>query len=240
MSVPYAQIKAFHSTKCSVATIGSLQKWADEVGDESYTWDQMQQWYKKSGNYTPVNAHLRLRNATVANDTGAFVAGSGPLHISYPNYANPLGTYYPAAFEELGLPALPRGVNTGSLIGYAYSTVTEDPNNETRDSSQTSFLTLAAKTTKLTVYGKTMAEKIIFDSNKSARAVEVTANNVTFTLSAKKEIILSAGAFQSPQLLMVSGIGPAAVLKLFDIPVVSDLPGVGQNWQDNPASSMFF
>ncbi|QYS92611.1 GMC oxidoreductase [Trichoderma simmonsii] len=214
------------------ATVGALQKWADAVDDQSYSWANILPFYQKSAAYTPARADLRLPNATAVNDTGAFLAGAGPLQVSYPNYANPVGTFYPGAFEELGLGALPHGVNTGSLIGYAYSTVTEDPTDETRSSSQTAFLSSAPS---LTVYSKTMAQKIVFDGSKTARGVNVKANGVSFTLFANKEVILSAGAFQSPQLLMVSGVGPADVLEQHNIPVVADLPGVGQNLQDNPA-----
>lgn len=85
-----------------------------------------------------------------------------------------------------------------------------------------------------------MAQKIVFDGSKTARAVNVKANGVSFTLFANKEVILSAGAFQSPQLLMVSGVGPADVLQQHNIPVVANLPGVGQNLQDNPAVCMSF
>ncbi|KAL6689976.1 GMC oxidoreductase-like protein [Trichoderma pleuroticola] len=214
------------------ATVGALQQWADAVDDQSYAWANILPFYQKSAAYTPARADLRLSNATAVNDTGAFLAGAGPLQVSYPNYANPVGTFYPGAFEELGLGALPNGVNTGSLIGYAYSTVTEDPTDETRSSSQTAFL---SSSPSLTVYSKTMAQKIVFDSSKTARSVNVKADGVSFTLFASKEVILSAGAFQSPQLLMVSGVGPAAVLQQHNIPVVADLPGVGQNLQDNPA-----
>jgi choline dehydrogenase len=59
-------------------------------------------------------------------------------------------------------------------------------------------------------------------------------SSVNFTLSARKEVILSAGAFQSPQLLMVSGIGLCADLAKFNISCVYDLPGVGQNMWDHP------
>lgn len=195
-----------------VATVDSLQQWADAVDDQSYTWDNMLQWYQKSANYALANAKLRLLNATAPNDAGAFTAGAGPLYISYPNYANPLGTYYPGAFEELSLNALPNGVNIGSLIGYSYSTVTVNPDNETCDSSESSFLGVAAAITQLTLYKNTMAEKILFDDNKVARGVLVNANNKQFTLSVNKEVILSAGVIQSPQLLMVSGVGLSAVL----------------------------
>lgn len=54
-----------------------------------------------------------------------------------------------------------------------------------------------------------------------------------YTLSATKEVIVTAGVFGSPQLLMVSGIGPAATLQRYGIPVIADRPGVGQNMQDH-------
>jgi choline dehydrogenase len=57
-----------------------------------------------------------------------------------------------------------------------------------------------------------------------------------YTLAANREVILSAGAFQSPQLLMVSGVGPASTLESFSIPVIEDRPGVGQNMWDHVES----
>ena len=61
----------------------------------------------------------------------------------------------------------------------------------------------------------------------------VESNLIPYTIKATKEVILSAGAFQSPQLLMVSGVGPAQQLQQFNIPIVVDSPGVGQNMQDH-------
>lgn len=54
------------------------------------------------------------------------------------------------------------------------------------------------------------------------------------TVSAKKEVILAAGAGHTPQILQLSGIGPKALLQKLGIPVVNDLPGVGRNFQDHP------
>lgn len=215
------------------ATVGAMQKWADEVGDDSYEWNNVLQYYQKSCNYTMADAALRPANQSVANDTGAFIRGGGPLKISYPNWANPLGSYYPSAYEQVGLKPLP-GINTGELIGWAVPTSVLDPDYETRSSSQTSFLNLALQTTRLQVYPSTMVQQIIFDSNKTATGIIAQVAGLNFTLTARKEVILSAGAVQSPQLLQVSGIGPASMLKNLGIPVVKDLPGVGQNMQDNP------
>jgi choline dehydrogenase len=77
-----------------------------------------------------------------------------------------------------------------------------------------------------------MAKKINF-SGTTATGVTVNSTLGTFQLKATKEVIVSAGAFQSPQLLMVSGIGPAATLKKLNIPVVQNRAGVGQGMQDH-------
>jgi choline dehydrogenase-like flavoprotein len=87
--------------------------------------------------------------------------------------------------------------------------------------------------TNLKVFTLTIAKKILFDANKKATGVTVESLLIPYTLQATKEVIVSAGAFQSPQLLMVSGVGPAEQLQEQNIPVVMDLPGVGQNMQDH-------
>lgn len=78
-----------------------------------------------------------------------------------------------------------------------------------------------------------MAQKILFNSNKTATGVEVESLGITYTIHAAKEVIVSAGAFHSPQMLMVSGIGPSETLEEFGIPVLSDLSGVGQDMWDH-------
>jgi choline dehydrogenase len=134
------------------------------------------------------------------------------------------------------------GFNSGRLLGSAFATFTIDPRNAHRSSSESSFLQAALnRGIAPTVYKNTMAQKILFDrDNKRARGVQVSTEgtfgtqSVNFTLHARNQVILSAGAFQSPQLLMVSGIGPCDHLRSFDIPCIKNLPGVGQNMQDHP------
>ena len=82
-----------------------------------------------------------------------------------------------------------------------------------------------------------MLKKILFDNDRQASGVVVNSAGSQYTLSANKEVIVSAGAHRSPQLLMVSGVGPKAILDQFQIPVVSELAGVGQNmWVGVPLS----
>ncbi|GAB7355763.1 hypothetical protein MBLNU459_g6448t1 [Dothideomycetes sp. NU459] len=215
-------------------TVGQFQQWADQVGDDSYQWDSVLPYYKRSALFTPANTELRAANATPGDDSSAFSPQGGPLQVSYANYASPFSSYLKAAWNEMGLSYLPQGFNTGRLIGHTYTTSTIDPKDETRSSSQTSYLTLALESTALTVYTHAMAKKIVFDANKTATGVIVDVAGMTFSLNATKEVILSAGAFQSPQMLMVSGVGPASMLAKYDIPVIADRAGVGQQMWDNP------
>ena len=138
------------------------------------------------------------------------------------------------SLNEIGIQTI-EDFNSGSLLGCQYCSTTINPTNEKRDSSQTSFLDSAAKEelTNLKVFTLTMAKSIVFDENKKATSVIVESNLISYTLGVNKEVIVSAGAFQSPQLLMVSGVGPAAQLTEFGIAVVADRPGVGQNMQDH-------
>ena len=125
--------------------------------------------------------------------------------------------------------------NSGTLMGAQYPTTTIEPTSQTRSSSSFSFLTSAvnADLAALKVYTSTIAQRVTFDSNRVATGVVVQSNGTTFTLNATREVIVSAGVFQSPQLLMLSGIGPKATLEGLGIDVVSELSGVGQNMWDH-------
>ncbi len=178
-------------------------------------------------------------NATKSQNPAAFDSAGGPLAISFSNYVDPFGTWAQKGFEQVGLNVIP-GLNDGALFGSAYATLTIDPSNAYRSSSESSFLQAALQNgTAPTVYKNSFAQQILFDSNNTATGVWVQTASVygiqslNYTIRARKEVIVSAGVFQSPQLLMVSGVGPANVLQNFSIPVLTDLPGVGQNMWDH-------
>lgn len=85
----------------------------------------------------------------------------------------------------------------------------------------------------MTIYTNTLAKKIVFDDSKRAEGVVAGSIGREFLLSAAKEVILSAGTFRSPQLLMASGVGPANTLNAHNISVIADRAGVGQNMWDH-------
>jgi choline dehydrogenase len=84
----------------------------------------------------------------------------------------------------------------------------------------------------LTVWTHTLATRILFDGTR-AIGVAYRTEDGEHQVEAEQEVILSGGAINSPQLLMLSGIGPADVLQSLDIHIVANLPGVGKNLQDH-------
>ncbi|KAK3312320.1 hypothetical protein B0H66DRAFT_396827 [Apodospora peruviana] len=217
------------------ATKGAYQRWASLVGSTAYTWDSLFPYFFKSTKLTPPNfAKRNTPNATFTYDKAAFCTtgpNCGPLQVSYAQWVDPTNTWFAVALKFIGLATSSVGFNSGSLSGGAYTTGTIDPTHATRSSSETSYLRWAIANTGLMVHYRTQALKILFTSGK-ATGVSVVTEGFPYTLTAKKEVIVSAGVFHSPQLLMVSGIGPQAKLTSLGIPVISNLPGVGQNLQD--------
>ncbi|KAH4044075.1 hypothetical protein HBI81_186030 [Parastagonospora nodorum] len=211
---------------------------ADLVGDDAWTFDNTLHYFARGVSYYPGNASLRAANASVPPPANNLAFnGTGPLHVSHPNFAQIFASYIDGAMAESGIP-VQQDFASGSLLGRQYAPLTISYPGEERSSSR-SFLLGAWDSGKsnLVVYPNMLARKIVFNGTLRAMGVEVEAssygNTNTFVLNATKEVILSAGAFQSPQLLMVSGIGPREQLEAHGIPVLVDRPGVGANMEDH-------
>jgi choline dehydrogenase-like flavoprotein len=153
----------------------------------------------------------------------------GPLNVTDVLEPNPLAT----SFVEAAVTAqYPRNgdFNGARQEGVGFYQVTQK--NGERMSAAKAYLTPVLDRPNLTVITGAQAGKITFDG-KRASGVTYQQDGKDQTVSASREVILSGGAFQSPQLLLLSGVGPAAELAAHGIPVVHDLPGVGKNLQDH-------
>jgi choline dehydrogenase-like flavoprotein len=120
--------------------------------------------------------------------------------------------------------------NGATQEGIGFYQVTQK--NGYRHSAATAFLTPILQRTNLTVITDVSVQKILID-NKEAKGVRVKLNNKCHEIFANKEVILSAGAFNSPQLLMLSGIGCPEELAKHNIEIKQALPGVGKNLQEH-------
>ena len=116
-------------------TVSSYQQWADAVGDQSYTWDGLLPYFKKSVHFTPPSSK-RADNASAAYSASAFSRKGGPLQVSYANYAGPWSSYMEGALNEIGMPET-QDFNSGSLMGAQYCSSTIQPSTGRRESSQT-------------------------------------------------------------------------------------------------------
>lgn len=207
---------------------GSLQEWADQVDDQFFMWDNILPYFQKEITFMPPGS-TRYENATARYHAGTFSSTGGPLHVQYANYGTPFSTWLETAFDEIGIKET-ADFNSSNLVGSQYCTSTIDLNTAFRSSSQTTFLEAAQSRPNLKVFYLTLAKRILFYDSKTATGVQIASGDA---IHVKKEVILSAGAFQSPQLLVVSGIGPAEVLQNFGIDVVTEWPGVVQNTRDH-------
>ena len=176
------------------SSAGAFQKWADEVDDQSYTFDNLLPYFKKSVQFEPPAASAYPSNVSLSYRKEDFSSTGGPLKVSFAAHLNAISSWLGRAFEELGLARLPAFSN-GNLFGWSYFPYTVDPASQTRSSSETSFLREALReTTNLNFYKSTLAKKIMFDHCQTATGVLVDTAGVEYTISAGREVILSAGA----------------------------------------------
>lgn len=175
---------------------------------------------------------LPVFKALEDNEAGAdkWRGTGGPLHITdTTNAVHPLTKRYLAAGQQAGLP-LNRDFNGAAQEGvgtYQIST-----KNGRRMSAARAFLRPAMKRPNVRVETNALATKILLEG-KRAVGVEYLQNGQAKTARAGREVILSAGSINSPQLMQLSGIGPAALLKGLGIPVVHANENVGANLQDH-------
>ena len=155
--------------------------------------------------------------------------GDGILPINQSQNNNPLFKAFLASAEEAGH-KINKDMNGEDQEGFGMYDVTIHKGE--RASASKYYLNPARKKSNLKVFTQSFVEKIIFEGTK-AIGIEVNIKGKINKIFANKEIILSGGSINSPQLLMLSGVGPASHIKEKGIEVIKNIPGVGRNLQDH-------
>ncbi len=199
---------------------GDFDRWR-ELGNTGWGYDDVLPYYKKSED----------------NERGAdaYHAAGGPMRVS--DMARHELT---DAFVEAGVQAgYPRNAdfNGESQDGFGYNQVTIRDGR--RGSTATDFLRPALRRSNLKVLTHALCTRILF-RNRQAVGVEFLRDGALQRVTARREVVLAGGSFNSPQLLQVSGVGPASLLAQHGIPVVADVPGVGANLQDHFQASISY
>ena len=175
----------------SSGSIGAFDKWAGQVGDGSYRFSNILQYFQRSAKFTPPDNSQRPANATAQFNASDWSPTGGPMQVGYSSWVNPVSSWLGLAFEELGLNELP-SLLSGSLIGWGWLAVELDSLSQVRSSSESFLREALEETLNLAVYKCTLAKQIIIE-NGSAVGVAVDSGGITYNISARKEVILSAG-----------------------------------------------
>jgi len=187
-----------------------------ELGIDGWSYDDILPYYKKSEH-----------NERWANE---YHGQSGELNIADLRCVNPLTQKFVEAAQAAGIP-FTEDFNGERQEGAGYFQVTQK--NGKRHSAAAAFLKPVLGRPNLTAKTGAHVSRLLFEKKK-AIGVEFLHEGKTEQVRAAREVILSGGTINSPQVLMLSGIGPADHLRDLNIPVIADLPGVGQNLQDHP------
>ena len=189
--------------------------WA-EAGCQGWGWKDVLPAFKRAEN------NMRF--------SGEMHGTDGPLHVSDTKYRHPLSLAFLKAAQEAGLP-YNDDFNGGTQDGVGFYQTTTI--NGSRGSTAATYLAAVMGDPKLTMVNGAHVLRVTLDGG-NATGVEYRRNDgSTVKAQANREVVLTAGALASPKLLQVSGIGPGELLRKIGVPVHSDLPGVGENFQDH-------
>jgi choline dehydrogenase len=159
----------------------------------------------------------------------AYRGAGGPLKTQYGSLKNPLHEAWLQSAKAAGYP-MTQDVNGRQQEGFGRMDMTVGEGR--RWSAANAYLKPALKRPNLTVLTRALVSKVVFEA-KRAVGVRYSCGGQAFEAKARAEIILAGGAINSPQLLKLSGIGPAAELASHGLDVICDRPGVGENLQDH-------
>jgi len=193
--------------------------WAS-LGNKGWGFDDVLPYFKKS----------QLQERGASDHHGA----SGPLHVSDLRFVNPLTRAFLAAANELGVPCN-ADFNGATQDGAGLYQVTQK--NGSRHSAADAYLKPALHRKNLRVIMGAHSTRVLLEGQRTV-GVEYLREGATTEVRAEREVILAGGTINSPQLLLLSGIGPADELRRAGVRVVHELPGVGKNLQDHPMVSV--
>lgn len=205
-----------------------FNRWA-ELGNPTWDWEHALKYMKKSeGNQNP---------DFVKHENGKLHSDKGPLIVDFFGELHPMSKILIEAAHENGIKYVD-DINTEEFLGYTNAQATVF--NGRRQSTAKAFLVPAKYRSNLHIVKHAHVQQILINDKNVATGVEfLYKDEKIFKATSKKEVILSAGAVSSPQLLMLSGIGPKEHLEKHNIKVKHDSP-VGNNLLDHIFTAIFF
>ena len=199
-----------------------FDEWS-EAGNPGWSYKEVLPYFKKMESWQ--------------NGADNFRGGDGPLKVSeVSKQLHPLCDNFLSAAQEIGMKLNPdmNGEKQEGVGNYQITT-----HKGQRMSSSRAYLWPIKYRSNLTVLKKALVTKVLI-KDKKAYGVKYLKSDKTHELLASREVILSAGSINSPQLLQLSGVGPKKILEQVSVPLVHDSPAVGENLQDHLGVSYFY
>ncbi|KAF2189246.1 GMC oxidoreductase [Zopfia rhizophila CBS 207.26] len=204
----------------------------DALGAKGWNWNSLFPYFKKSETFNrPDATYAKERNITWDDSVHGF---SGPVRASYAPYDYPGSANFYNGARSLGIRAT-KDPNAGDATGIFRLQRSVDPKTNTRSFARVNhYDRIIASRPNYHILPNTAVGKVTFRGTTAVGVEFVNrTSGVTGNITAKREVILAAGAVHTPQILQLSGIGSASYLKGLGIKSVVDLPGVGWNLQDH-------
>jgi choline dehydrogenase len=164
-----------------------------------------------------------------AGGASDFHGGTGPTGVENARWKTPLADAFIEAVTRTGLPRND-DLNGPSQVGAGYTPT--DTQRGRRSSTAEAYIKPNRKRANLNIVTEALVTKLLLDGREASGVVYERGGRV-HQARATREVIVSAGALHTPHLLQLSGIGPGALLQEYGVPVVHDLPGVGENLMDH-------
>jgi len=212
------------------------------LGNPGWNWNSLFKYMKKAETFIPPYAPYAAENNltyVLANH-----GSSGPVHTNLPTFISGAQLPWTDSLSRLGFPIL-KDASGGVDVGAWYSVANIDNRTQTRSYGANAYYQPVASRPNLNVITSAWASKIISTTTSAgvkATGVEYWIDGTVYTasLTGTGEVIVSAGAINSPKLLELSGIGNSTILSALGIPVKVNLPSVGENVVDQPFTGLSY
>ncbi|KAH8429760.1 GMC family oxidoreductase [Aspergillus melleus] len=216
---------------------GVVDSW-EALGNPGWNWTMLKHYFSKA--YSSPAVAQDVKEDLAIEDWPELNDAKGPIQTSFGNEKHPIRKAWAELFRSRGQ------YNAGdpfihSSVG-SFSCLASIDSKGQRSNSASAYFKPVELRQNLHVLTNSSVERILFDEGKPPRAIGVqySLDGASKTVHARGEVILSAGAFQSPKILQLSGVGGADLLEKHGIDIVMNLPGVGQNLQDHMISYTAF
>ncbi|KAI0036761.1 alcohol oxidase [Vararia minispora EC-137] len=208
----------------------------------TWTWEDLLPYMQRSETYVVPDS--QVADTIDAQNAASSRGTTGPLRSSYPAYMPGILKNWLPSFPSSGVD-IASDPSSGATYGAFFATSAINPSNWTRSYSRSAYLDPIVNRTNLDVLVNATVSKIALDqSSTPAKATSIefmtAEGGATRSVTVNKEVIVAGGSIGSPQILMLSGIGPKSRVEAAGVTSTIDLPGVGQHLQDHLSATLSF